>query len=130
MRRHPAIVVFCAACAAGCSSPAATGTDGRTTTPPVAITAPPTTTSPPAATSSTTIICVENPQARQWAQQANSDTAAGEAIDQQLLRDVPDSEQYNTDYERVGNAELAISHDLDQLHAADNCGQYQSFTPT
>jgi len=38
------------------------------------------------------------------------------------------SEQYNADYLGVQNAELATSNDLGQLHAADNCDLYQSFT--
>jgi hypothetical protein len=60
---------------------------------------------------STTTICVENPQAQQWAQQAKSDTQAGVAIDQQLLRDDPNSEQYNADYERLQNADQLLTLD-------------------
>ncbi len=50
------------------------------------------------------------------------------AIDQQLLRDDPNSEQYNADYGPVQKAGLPTSNDLGQLHAADT--MYHSFTPT
>ena len=100
---------------AGCSVPSAS------TLPP-----PPTTSTTTSSPTTTTIICVENPQAQQWAQQARSDDQAAQFIDQQLVRDDPGTKPYNADYERLQNAELATSNDLDQLHAADNCYLYQS----
>jgi hypothetical protein len=75
----------------------------------------------------TTTVCVENPAAQQWATQAHDDFLTGLAANQRLDQEDPTSAAYNNDYLQVQNAELAMSNDLTQLHAADNCGQYLSF---
>ena len=75
----------------------------------------------------TTTVCVENPAAQQWATQAHDDFLTGLAANQRLHEEDPTSVAYNNNYLQVQNAELAMSNDLTQLHAADNCGQYLSF---
>ena len=75
----------------------------------------------------TTTVCVENPAAQQWATQAHDDFLNGLAADQREFGEDPTSAAYNNNYAQVQNAELAMSNDLAQLHAADNCGQYLSF---
>ena len=75
----------------------------------------------------TTTVCVENPAAQQWATQARDAFLTGLAANRRQFQEDPTSAAYNNDYLQVRNAEVAMSNDVTQLHAADNCGQYLSF---
>jgi hypothetical protein len=116
-----------AACSFGGHSVSAERPPRSTTT---TTTVPPTTTTTTTTTTMalpTTTVCVENPAAQQWATQAHDDFLTGLAANQRLDQEDPTSAAYNNNYLQVQNAELAMSNDLTQLHAADNCGQYLSF---
>lgn len=111
------ITLGLAACTAATSTPTAdTTTTTSTTTSTTTTMALPTTT-----------VCVENSAAQRWAAQAHDDFLTGLAADQREVGEDPTSAAYNNNYAQVQNAELAMSNDLAQLHAADNCGQYLSF---
>ena len=71
----------------------------------------------------TSVACVENPAAQGWATQAHDDFLTGVAANQRLRQENPMSVAYNNNYLQVQNVELAMSNDVTQLHAADNCGK-------